>query len=388
MGRDGSRLRSVSPTEVESFFSNPAPQSVPRMPRLDICQQRLANQQLIQQTLEKPSEVVRVLGAVQAQDYPVAKWGVAQRARNPTDVTVEKEITEGAILRTHVLRPTWHFVAPADIRWMLALTAPRVRAILAHYDRDLGVDEAELRRSRAVLTKALQGGRQLTRAELSTALKRARIRTENTQRLARLIMHAELDGLICNGPRRGKHFTYALLEERVPPAKVLGRDAALFELAKRYFSTRGPATVEDFAWWSGLTKADARTGLHAAESELEHEIIEGRGYWFPTPTSRKTKSLVARLLPNYDEYFIGLKDRSAMLSTLRTSGREAGVSFFGGHLITINGQVVGGWRRTSKGQTTIVELKLLTKLGDAERRAVARELRRFAEFLGLPVALA
>jgi hypothetical protein len=271
---------------------------------------------------------------------------------------------------------------------MLALTAPRVRAILAHYDRDLGVDEAELRRSRAVLTKSLQGGRQLTRAELSTALKRARIRTENSQRLARLIMHAELDGLICNGPRRGKQFTYALLEERVPPAKALERDAALFELAKRYFSTRGPATVEDFAWWSGLTKADARKGLHAVESELEHEIIGGRGYWFPTPTSRKTKSPVARLLPNYDEYFIGLKDRSAMLSTLRTSGLEAGVSFLGGHLITINGQVVGGWRRTSKGQATIVELKLLTKLGDAERRAVARELRRFAEFLGLPVEVA
>ena len=370
------------------IVSESAPPIDPPMPRLDICQQRLANQHLIKQTLEKPSELVRVLGAVQAQDYAAAKWGVAQRVRNSTDVTVEKEITEGAILRTHVLRPTWHFVAPADIRWMLALTAPRVRAILAHYDRDLGVDEAELRRSRAVLTKALQGGRQLTRAELSTALKRARIRTEDTQRLARLIMHAELDGLICNGPRRGKQFTYALLEERVPPAKALERDTALFELAKRYFSTRGPATVEDFAWWSGLTKADARIGVHAAESELEHEIINGRGYWFPAPTSRKTKSPVARLLPNYDEYFIGLKDRSAMLSTLRILGLEAGMSFLGGHLITINGQVVGGWRRTSKGQATIVELKLHTKLGDAERRAVARELRRFAEFLGLPVEVA
>lgn len=356
------------------------------MHRLNICQQRLANQHLIKQTLEKPSDVVRLLGAVQAQDYHVAKWGVAQRARDTTDEAVEKEITEGAILRTHVLRPTWHFVAPADIRWMLALTAPRVKAILGYYDRELELDEAELRRSGAVLTKALQGGQQLTRAELSMALRSARIRTENTQRLARLIMHAELDGLICSGARRGKQFTYALLEERVPPAKALDRDAALFELAKRYFNTRGPATVEDFAWWSGLTKADARKGLHAAESELEHEIIEGRGYWFPTPTSRKTKSPVARLLPNYDEYFIGLKDRSAMLSTLRTSGLEAGVSFLGGHLITINGQVVGGWRRTSKGQTAIVELKVLTKLGDAERRAVARELRRFAEFLGLPRA--
>jgi hypothetical protein len=351
------------------------------MPRLNICEQRLANQHLIKQTLETPSEVVRMLGAVQAQDYSFAKWGVGQRGRDSTDATVEREITDGAILRTHVLRPTWHFVVAADIRWMLALTAPRVKAILGYYDRELELDEAELRRSRAVLTNALQGGRHLTRAELSTALKSARIRTENTQRLARLIMHAELDALICSGPRRGKQFTYALLEERVPPAKTLERDAALFELAKRYFNTRGPATVEDFAWWSGLTKADARKGLQAAESELEHEIIEGRGYWFPTPSGRKTKSPVARLLPNFDEYFIGLKDRSAMLSTLRTSGLEAGVSFIGGHFVTVNGQMVGGWRRTFRGQTPIIELKLLTKLGDAEHRAIARELRRFAKFL-------
>ena len=358
------------------------------MPRPDICNQRLTNQHLSRQTLEKPSEVVRLFGAVQAQDYGVAKWGVAQRTRNATDAVVEKEITDGAILRTHVLRPTWHFVVAADIRWMLALTGPRVKMILAHYDRDLGLDESILRRASAAMTKALEGGKQLTRAELSKAMERARIRTDGTQRLARLVMHAELDGMICSGALRGKQFTYTLLEERVPPAKPLERDAALVELVKRYFNTRGPATVDDFAWWSGLTKADAKKGLQEAESELEHETVDGRTYWFPTPGQLKTRSLVARLLPNYDEYFIGLKDRRAMLSTLMTLGLEGKVGFLGGHLLTINGQAVGGWRRTFSGKKAILELKVLTKLSDAERRSVTREVERFANFLGVPVDMA
>jgi hypothetical protein len=354
---------------------------------MDVCGERLANQHLSKQTLDGPSEVVRMLGAVQAQDYSTAKWGVAQRTQNATEAEVEKELDKGAILRTHVLRPTWHFVAAADIRWMLALTGPRVERVLASYDRKLGIDEAVLRKSKTVLEKTLQGGKHLTRAELSLAMQSGGIRTDGTQRLARLVMHAELIGLICSGPRRGKQFTYGLLEERAPRAKMLNRDEALFELAKRYFNTRGPATIDDFAWWSGLTKADARRGAQAAESELEHEVIEGRGYWFPAPARFKRKSLHAHLLPNYDEYFIGLKDRSALASVLRASGWDGDLSFLGGHILTINGQIVGGWARSLKKETTVVELKLLTKLTDNERRAVAGEVRRFGKFLGMPTVL-
>ena len=358
------------------------------MARPDICSQRLANQHLSQQTLDKPSDVVRLLGAVQAQDYSTAKWGVAQRTRSATDAAVEKELDEGKILRTHVLRPTWHFVVAADIRWMLALTGPRVEAALASYDRKLEIDEAVLRRSRTILTKALQGGNHLTRAELALAMQSAGIRTDGTQRLARLVMHAELVGLICSGPRRGKQFTYGLLDERAPRAKVLSRDEALFELAKRYFSTRGPATVDDFAWWSGLTKTDARRGAQAVESELEHEVIGGRGYWFPAPARFKRKSPHAHLLPNYDEYFIGLKDRTAMSSVLRSSGWDGTLSFLGGHILTVNGQIVGGWARTLKGGTTVVELKLLKKISVDERRATMRALKKFEAFLEQPVELA
>ena len=358
------------------------------MPKLDICNQRLVNQHLIKQSLETPSDVVRLLGAVQAQDYGLAKWGVAQRTLDATDADVERELSDGAILRTHVLRPTWHFVLAADIRWMLALTGPRVERVLAHYDRKLEIDAAVLRRSRAAITKALEGGKQLTRTELAQAMQRARIRTDGTQRLARLVMHAELDALICSGARRGNQHTYALLDERVPPTKPLERDAALVELAKRYFSTRGPATVADFAWWSGLTKTDGRKGLEGAESGLEREVVEGRQYWFPAPTRVKARSPLARLLPNYDEYFIGLKDRSAMLSTLKRLGFEGDVSFLGGHILTVDGQVVGGWRRILKGKKLVVGLKGPTTFGGVERRSIEKEVQRFGGFVGTPVELA
>ena len=358
------------------------------MAKLDICNQRLINQHLIKQSLETPSEVVRLLGAVQAQDYGLAKWGVAQRTLGTTDSQVEKELSDGAILRTHVLRPTWHFVLAADIRWMLALTGPRVERVLAHYDRKLEIDAAVLRRSRAAITKALEGGKQLTRTELAKAMQRARIRTDGTQRLARLVMHAELDALICSGARRGNQHTYALLDERVPPTKPLDRDAALTELAKRYFTTRGPATVDDFAWWSGLTKTDGRKGLEGAEAGLEHEIVEGRQYWFPTPAGLKARSPLVRLLPNYDEYFIGLRDRSAMLSALKRLGFEGDVSFLGGHILTIDGQVVGGWTRILRGKKLIVELKGPTTFERVERRSIEKEVQRFGAFLGTPVELA
>jgi len=357
------------------------------MSPVDVCGQRLANQHLANQKLDKASEIVALLGAVQAQDYSGAKWGVAQRTRSATDAAVEKELSDGAILRTHVLRPTWHFVTPADIRWMLVLTAPRVKAILSYYDRTLGVDDKELRRSRAVFTKALRDGKQLTRSELSQALTSARIRTDDGQRLARLVMHAELDGLICSGEPRGKQFTYALLDERVPAGQTLERDAALGELAIRYFTTRGPATIHDFAWWSGLTKTDAKRGVEIGGRKLRHEVIDGREHWFP-PTTRSTKAKapVARLLPAFDEYFIGLRDRAAMQVKLESARVKTKVDFLGSYPLTVDGQIVGRWKRTLKGKSVSVEIKPLVPLDERETDRIAHEVDRFAAFLESPVS--
>jgi len=175
----------------------------------EIARRRLANQRLIGNPFADPTQVVKRLGAVQSQDYPGGKWGIAQRTPRATDADVERALDIGAILRTHVLRPTWHFVAAGDIRWMLALTAPRVRSVMASYDRQLELDDKVFAKSAKAITKALTGGKELTRAELRGVLERAKLGRIFSQRLGHLMMRAELDALVCSGVRRGKQATYA-----------------------------------------------------------------------------------------------------------------------------------------------------------------------------------
>ncbi|HEX6034396.1 MAG TPA: crosslink repair DNA glycosylase YcaQ family protein, partial [Anaerolineales bacterium] len=188
---------------------------------LDIPRYRLHNQLLSQTDLSEPSRVVEWLSAVQAQDYAGAKWALAQRLKDsPTDAAIERAFSEGKILRTHVMRPTWHFVTPEDIRWMLDLTAPRIKTAMAHMDRQLGLDKSILKKSIAALRKALQGNQHLTRAELAPILEKAGVSVDG-YRMGQLMGHAELDRVICSGGRKGKQFTYALLEERAPQSKSL-----------------------------------------------------------------------------------------------------------------------------------------------------------------------
>src|SRR5713101_5545905 len=290
------------------------------MTNLDIAHQRLHNQLITRRTFEKPGDVVKWLGAVQAQDYAAAKWTVGLRLQGATDDDIKQAFTVGAILRTHLMRPTWHFVSPADIRWLLALTAPRVNAANAHWYRRLELDDTVFMRSNAVLAKALQGGKHLTRPELVSVLQQAGIVSENVLRFTYIVMRAELDGIVCSGARRGKQFTYALLDERAPRARSLDRDEALVEFARRYFTSHGPATLQDFVWWSGLTAADARVALELVKSQLMHEVVDGQTYWFSTSTPpAKDLSQAAYLLPNYDEYTVGYTDRSAIFDALHTN---------------------------------------------------------------------
>lgn len=348
----------------------------------DFCARRLVSQGLVRAKLKKASEVVARLGAVQAQDYFGGKWGLAQRTRGVTDADVEAELTAGSILRTHVLRPTWHFVTPEDIRWMLALSAPRIRMVLAHYDRTLGIDAAVLRRSNVVLSRALRNGQQRTRAELAQELTKAGVRTDGTQRLARIVMHAELDALICSGARRGKQFTYALLDERARASGPMERDAALHELARRYFTTRGPATEADFAWWSGLTKGDALRAARSAESSLDTAVVGKHRYWFPRARAPRLESPFVRLLSTYDEYFIGLRDRSAMHGRLSSTRHLERVGFPSMNLVTIDGQAVGEWNRLLTPRMGAITVKLYIALSRKERDGIASEVDRLAAFSG------
>lgn len=354
---------------------------------LDIPDQRLLNQGISRPRFETPPEVVNWLVAVQSQDYAGAKWALGLRMQGASESLVDRAINDGAILRTHVMRPTWHFVTPDDIRWLLALTAPRVHALNAHMYRQTELSPTVLKRSHAVLVQALEGGRQLTRNELRDVLDKAHIPAKHNLRMSYIMMHAELEGIVCSGARRGKQFTYALVDERAPNARTLDRDQALAELARRYFSSRGPATVHDFSKWSGLTIADARQGLEAVSSRLVPEVMDGQTYWLsPSTPSIKASAPTAYLLSIYDEYMSSYRDRRAIAAP--NLSKELGA--MGNDLtavIVLNGRIVGTWKRIIGKDAVVVNPNLLTPLTQAETRAVVRAAEQYGAFHQLPVML-
>jgi hypothetical protein len=350
--------------------------------------QRLTNQHLTRPGRRHPSQVVASLGAMQAQDFPAAKWGIALRATGCTSDSVEDAFNAGSILRTHVLRPTWHFVAAEDIKWVLELSAPRVHAANAYYYRQCGLDARLLARSCAMMSRVLEGGRFQTRAELAVALKRARIPADGLK-LAYIMMHAELDAVITSGPRRGKQFTYALVADRAPHARSRERGDALAELVIRYFTSHGPATVRDFVWWSGLTVKDAEAGIEAARSTLHQDTVGGRVYWSGASRGASaSKGCTALLLPNYDEYLIAYKDRGAVVDSARAANIVARSNGAFPHHLVIDGRLAGSWTRTLKGNAVLIEVAPYNKLTPVQSRAVMSAADCYGEFLGLPAALA
>ncbi|MBI3943738.1 MAG: AlkZ family DNA glycosylase [Chloroflexi bacterium] len=354
---------------------------------LDVARRRLHNQRLVGSSFTRPEEAVGWLGAVQAQEYQGAKWALAQRIQGIGNDALDEALAAGTILRTHILRPTWHFVTPADIRWLLALTAPRVHAINAPYYRKNALDSAVFAQSNTVLIKALQGGHQLTRSELESVLRQAGILkdTDDRLRLGLLMMQAELDGIICSGAMKGKQHTYALLDERVSPTRSLARTEALAKLTRRFFTSHGPATIKDFSWWSGLTVADTRAGLEIAKRHLATDVFEGQTFWFPPDMpSAVPGGPVAHLLPAYDEYTIAYKDHSGILDPQYLAQAIAGR----GIVLAIDGYISGTWFRTFTKDTALVTVRPFMPLTEAESRAVAAAAQQFGKFLDMPVALA
>jgi Winged helix DNA-binding domain len=347
-----------------------------------LAHRRLHAQQIARHDFRRPGDVVEWLGAVQAQDYGAAKWALGLRLpEGVTDVSIERALTEGDILRTHALRGTWQLVSPKDVRWMLALVAPRLVARFATRHRQLELDAATFRRSHIALGRALRDGNHLTRDELAAFLRRAGISTTG-QRLAHLLARAELDVLICSGPRRGKLPTYALLDQRAPnPPARLPRDEALAELARRYFRSRGPATIADFVWWSGLTGSEARAGLESVKSSLTSEQINGQIYWRSDEPAPRIRSTTAHLLPAFDEYLIAYRNRDAMLDPEQVKRLNAGGGMLG-PCIVLDGGVIGTWRRVLRRRTVAIELDLFESALNV-KPAIRAAAARYAAFLGL-----
>ena len=357
------------------------------MANIDIAQRRLYNQRVAGEPFSTPEDLVRWLGAVQSQDYPAAKWAVAVRLRNATGADLDRAFNQGVFLRTHVMRPTWHFVLPEDIRWMLELTGHRVTAGLKSRHRQLELDAATFAHSNDVLAKALQGGQHLLRQELRDILQQAGIDVSDIARLNHIVSQAELDMVLCSGALRGKQQTYALLDERAPRAKSLPRDEALALLTRRYFTSHGPATLKDYVWWSGLTTAAAREGIAMLGGDLVSEVADGQTYWLAADAPPAAHpSAEAYLLPNFDEYGVGYADRSAHFDALHTEHVNLRGGLALGNIVVINGQIRGDWKRTL-GKRAVVEVRVYTDLEAAERDALAAAAERYSAFVGLPVDL-
>lgn len=352
------------------------------MDRTTITTRRLATQYLIGRKATDPVEVVRRLGAVQAQDYPGARWALGRRTANIRDSDVDAELAAGTLVRTHVLRPTWHLTTSEDTRWMLELTGPRVQRSDAGRYRQLELDPATLRKGARLMLKALEGGNHLTRNELAEVLTRSRVDIAG-QRMAYLLMNAELEQIICSGPRKGKHHSYAAFDERVPPLDTpFDRDRAVVELTRRYFTSHGPATPHDFAWWSGLTVTDARHRLEQLGDEVVAAETEAGTYFAARPAKRSAlRSPQVHLLPNYDEYIGSYRDYWPVFDRTHL-GIRGETDVFNRHIVVLDGQVIGGWRRSLHGGSVDVETTVLVRPRRAEQDALEREANTYALFVG------
>ncbi len=350
----------------------------------DISTLRLYNQQIAATKLKTAKELAGWMGAMQAQDFNQAKWAIGVRLPHLTEAQIESAFNNGEILRTHLMRPTWHFVSADDIYWLLELTAKQIKSTTKSRNRDLGLTENELVKSKDVLVKSLEGNLALTREELSDQLNRAGINTYE-QRLPHIMMDAEIDGIICSGGIRDKKQTYALLEERVPVKKTFSKEEALALLAKKYFTGHGPATLPDFVWWSGLPIAEARKALEMNKSNLISETLETGTYWFAGSIgilSSLPDSVY--LLPAFDEYLISYKNRISAI-TLENHTKAISNNGIFRPVIIVNGQISGLWKRTIKKDTVQIELNHFRPHNEKEIGLIEKAAESFGLFAGKKV---
>lgn len=362
-----------------------------------IAHARLRNSRLVGPSLGAPEELIAWFGAVQSQDVPGALWALAQRLPSAAGATIETlgaAMDDGRFVRTHALRPTWHFLVPGDLRWIQALTGGRVHQVAGTMYRRCGLDRDAFARADAALRIALRGGRALTRDELAAAVAATGIDVADSLVITHIAMHAELDALICSGPRRGKQATYQLVDERVGPAPAVTPPAApadaLRELTIRYFQSHGPALVHDMAWWSGLTVGSVREGIQLAGSALEGRRVDGKDYWAAAGAFDPAPGLVPEphvlLLPNYDEALASYRDYSVAMDDALPRARTA-ADVLGGHIVVRDGFVVGGWRRALTARQVTVTVTLLVPLTPDELDALDTAAAAFGRFVGLPVDL-
>ena len=352
----------------------------------EISKIRLHNQQIDRSGFNNVQNLVSWMGAIQAQDYNMSKWAVGIRVSGSTEQSIEKAFRKGEIIRTHLMRPTWHLVSSADIYWLLELTAPHIKPLLQSRHKHLELTETIINKSKSVIEKILVGGKHRTREELMLQLQNAKISTDG-QRAAHLMLLCELDGIVCSGEPIEKKQTYALLEERVPKPQAICRDEALAELAKRYFTSHGPATIQDFIWWSGLRVKDAKNALELVKAHFTSVNSDRQTYWFTANSSFvETSNKSAHLLPAYDEFIISYRDRSA--SILAENHKKA-ISENGlfRPIVVVNGHVAGTWKRIQKKDKAQIETEYFQSNEQPAKNLIENAAARYGQFINREIEI-
>lgn len=346
----------------------------------DIANIRLQNQQIAGTKLKTAKELVGWMGAIQAQDYAMSKWAIGVRLPHFSHQSIESQIDKGEIIRTHILRPTWHLVSADDIYWMLDLTAPRLKGFAKSWNKSVGLTDAVLNKSKSIIEKALEGGKHLTRDEITVVLNKAKINTDSLRSL-HLFLSAELDGIICNGPNKGNKQTYALLSERVPKIKRYSKEESLAKLANQYFLSHSPATIKDFTWWSGLAPSDARIAVELIKSDLIKDTIGEETYYLTNSLSiPKNDNPSVYLLPAFDEFLISYKDRQASLP-IKNNLKAVSTNGIFRPVIVINGQVTGLWKRSIKKDKVILETSYFHPHNKSIKNLIEKAAYSFGSFL-------
>ena len=352
----------------------------------EITTRRLANQQIAHSPHKAPKDVVAALGAMQAQDYSGALWAIGIRLPGSTESDIQRAIADRTIVRTWPMRGTLHFVAAPDVRWMLEHLTPRVIAGAARRQQQLELDGTIFTRCEEVFISALQGGRQLTRDEMYDVLERRGISTAR-QRGYHILWRLAQEGLLCFGAHAGKQPTFALLDEWLPSSPKRDREEALAKLALRYFTGHGPATLQDFVWWSGLKMSDAKAALEAVSTDLISRNAEGRTYWMsPEIPPLREASPAVDILPGFDEYLLGYTDRSASLDPVHAQKVVPGNNGMFMPTIVKDGRVVGIWKRVLKKNKAIITTSPFDPFTKAETRSIEAAVSHYGQFLGIPVA--
>ena len=352
-----------------------------------IARLRLQNQQITGTSFSAPGEILACLGAIQAQDYAGAKWSLGLRLSGTTDAEIEQAIVQRTFIRTWLMRGTLHFVGAEDIHWMLGLLAPRSIARSKWRHQQLELTDEIFAQSRMLFTKMLSGGNRLTRGEMFALLEHKGISTSG-QRGIHILWRIAQDGLICFGPQSGKQQTFVLLDEWIPVDKKFDRDQSLVELARRYFISRGPATLQDFVWWSGLTAAEARIGLDANSKILTQASWNGRTFWMPPASIGISNSLAnCHLLPGFDEYLLAYKERNAVLDEKFKQLYNPGNSGVLNPVIVLNGQVVGTWGRILKDDKVVISVRPFDLQIGTENKDLLQAANQYGEYVNLPMVL-